>query len=207
MRKTVTFSFFAALLVAAALISEPGKARDHEVWLVNLEGSVGPASADMVIRTIEKAGEAGAAAIIIRMDTPGGLDAAMRDIVKAILAARLPVVTWVSASGARAASAGTYIAYASHIVGMAPGTHLGAATPVQMQMPGMPQAQVEELLGAPYLELPRQAPADGKLFVWTDVFWQVDILVDGDGRVVTCRCIPANSAYRRTQSRIASLFQ
>ena len=103
-----------------------------EVWVVDLDGAVGPASADLVIRAIEDAGEANAEALVIRMDTPGGLDKSMRDLVKAILAADVPVVTYVSPDGARAASAGTYIAYASHIAAMAPATNIGSSTPVSI---------------------------------------------------------------------------
>ena len=103
-----------------------------EVWVVNLEGAVGPASVDLVIRAIEDAGAANAEALVIRMDTPGGLDKSMRDLVKTILAAEVPVVTYVSPDGARAASAGTYIAYASHIAAMAPATNIGSSTPVSI---------------------------------------------------------------------------
>lgn len=71
---------------------------------------------------------------------------------------------------------------------------------------GMPREQVEEILGEPYLSLPR-SNGNGDLLAWTDIYWQVDVLIDGDGRVVWCRCVPANSAFRRTQSKISSLFQ
>ena len=107
-----------------------------EVWVVDLDGAVGPASTDLVIRAIEDAGEANAEALVIRMDTPGGLDKSMRDLVKAILAADVPVITYVSPDGARAASAGTYIAYASHIAAMAPATNIGSSTPVSIAPAG-----------------------------------------------------------------------
>ena len=105
------------------------------VWVVDLQGAVSPASADLVMRAIEDAAAAGAAALVIRMDTPGGLDKSMRDLVKAILAAEVPVVTYVSPNGARAASAGTYIAYASHVAAMAPATNIGSSTPVNLAAP------------------------------------------------------------------------
>ena len=128
----------------AAAFSAPAAedANRGAVWLVDLDGAVGPASADLVIRAIEDAGAADAQALVIRMDTPGGLDKSMRDLVKAILAADIPVITYVSPSGARAASAGTYIAYASHIAAMAPATNIGSSTPVsiapQQQPPRSP---------------------------------------------------------------------
>ena len=119
-------------LAAAVSVSAAEDAGAGAVWLVDLDGAVGPASADLVIRTIEDAGAAGAEALVIRMDTPGGLDKSMRDLVKAILAADVPVITYVSPSGARAASAGTYIAYASHVAAMAPATNIGSSTPVSI---------------------------------------------------------------------------
>lgn len=103
-----------------------------EAWLVEVDGAVGPASADHMIRGLEKAAEAGAELVVLRIDTPGGLDTSMRMMIKSILASPVPVIGYVAPSGARAASAGTYLLYATHVAGMAPGTNLGAATPVQI---------------------------------------------------------------------------
>ncbi|MFY9695150.1 MAG: nodulation protein NfeD [Xanthobacteraceae bacterium] len=119
------------LAILLALLVTPASAAQRALVL-EINGPIGPAIADYIVRGIGAASPGETGLIVLRMNTPGGLDSSMREIDTAILASPVPVATFVAPSGARAASAGTYIAYASAIVAMAPGTNIGAATPIQL---------------------------------------------------------------------------
>src|SRR5579883_3615417 len=141
----------ARMLVAAALaaasaglvLTTPAAAGERAVVL-EVDGAIGPPLADYVVRELEAAKPGQVGIVVLRMNTPGGLDSSMRRIISAILAAPVPVATFVAPSGARAASAGTYIAYACAIAAMAPGTNIGAATPVQLGGPSEPPRKNRE---------------------------------------------------------------
>jgi membrane-bound serine protease (ClpP class) len=122
-----------ALLVGAAGLAAQGTAPAQvPVVVLTTQGAVSPSMSDYIRRNLETAAERGSPLVVLKLDTPGGLDSSMREIIQAILASPVPVATWVAPQGARAASAGTFILYASHIATMAPATNLGAASPVSL---------------------------------------------------------------------------
>mgnify|MGYP001824811635 CR=1 FL=1 len=126
----IIITFSGSGIIAASDVST-------EVILFEVKGAISPAINDYLAKGFAKARNDDADLIILQMDTPGGLDSSMRDIIKNILASPIPVVTYVAPEGARAASAGTYILYASHVAAMSPATNLGAATPISIGgMPG-----------------------------------------------------------------------
>ena len=140
---TLFLSCIAALAARGFAQTGPGqavpiRAEPAPVVVLDVKGAIGVGTGHMLEEAFARARAERAGLIVVRMDTPGGLVSATRDIIQAILASPIPVAVYVAPAGARAASAGTYIAYAAHIAAMAPGTHLGAATPVQMGAPGAP---------------------------------------------------------------------
>lgn len=145
MWKTFTGSWF---LIALLLFALPGAAQSQptgRVFVTDVKGAIGVATVRQIKSAIETVQAANGAALVIRLDTPGGLVSATRDIIQDMTASTVPIVVYVAPSGARAASAGTFIVYASHLAAMAPGTNLGAATPVSMGgLPGLPNPQKDK---------------------------------------------------------------
>ncbi len=131
MRSFHPFIRLIAGLVIMALVEPAFASGGDKAYVVEVNGAIGPVTQELVERGIDSA-EGDGTMVILQMDTPGGLDHSMREIIKAILDAHVPVITYVSPQGSRAASAGTYILYSSHVAAMAPATNLGAATPVQI---------------------------------------------------------------------------
>jgi membrane-bound serine protease (ClpP class) len=126
----------ACVLIAALASALASPAAAARAIVIEIDGAIGPAAVDYVVRELRAAPRGDARLVVVRMNTPGGLDTSMRAIIGAILASPLPVVTYVGPNGARAASAGTFITYAGAVAAMAPGTNIGAATPIRLGAPG-----------------------------------------------------------------------
>jgi membrane-bound serine protease (ClpP class) len=130
----------------AAALAQPASAQSpNRVFVTEVNGVIGVATTRQIAQAIQKARQENAAALVMQLDTPGGLVSSTRDIIKEMIASPVPVIVYVAPSGARAASAGTYITYASHLAAMAPGTNIGAATPIEIGgVPGLPGVQPKE---------------------------------------------------------------
>ena len=138
-------AFLAGLVLACLLVAPPDEAfaqdtRAAPVILIDIKGAIGFVAAEHLARGLKRAAAEKAPALVVRLDTPGGLLSSTREMIQAILASPVPVVMYVAPDGSRAASAGTYLLYASHVAAMSPGTHLGAATPIALSAPGLPGA-------------------------------------------------------------------
>jgi membrane-bound serine protease (ClpP class) len=155
------------------LLSSTAWAADRVV-VVEVSGAINPVVAEFVSTEIESANAAQEALIVIRMDTPGGLDTSMRQIIKSIQSSKIPVATFVAPSGSRAASAGTFITIASHIAAMAPGTNIGAAHPVNLMGGGKegdpkePSPMEEKILNDASAYIRSLAEARGRNAYWAE---------------------------------------
>lgn len=163
---SLTIALLALLCSPAVCADAPTDPVKGAIWVLELDGAVGPATSDYLTRGMAQAASAEAALVIIRMNTPGGLDGAMRDIIAAILASPVAVATYVAPQGARAASAGTYILYASHVAAMAPATNLGAATPVSIGIsPPTPEADKNDAGSSQKTDMERKIVNDASAYI------------------------------------------
>ena len=144
-KKSLVLSLFFSLLLTSAL-SIPAEAQEKHAAVIKINDVITPAIADFISRSIEQATKENAVCLIIQMDTPGGLDLSMRDIIKDIMNAEIPVIVYVGPSGARAASAGAIITIAADIAAMAPGTNIGAAHPVAVGGGKMDRTMAEKVV-------------------------------------------------------------
>lgn len=145
LRTLATLALAVGCIVGTGIAQDEAPRQEGGIALVlDIRDAIGPATSNYFVRALERARESNARLVILQLDTPGGLDAAMRDMIRATLSSEIPVVTFVAPSGARAASAGTFLLYASHIAAMAPATNVGAATPVQIGAPSKPQPDTDE---------------------------------------------------------------
>lgn len=159
------------LLFAFTLLAQTTRAAEEFVAVVELRGVVNPALAGYVVRALDEAESREAHAVVITMDTPGGLDESMRRIVQRILASRIPVIVYVSPPGARAGSAGVFITYAAHVAAMAPNTNIGSATPVLLGGEGqqaMPEALTQKVMNDAVAYIRALATERGRNADWAE---------------------------------------
>jgi membrane-bound serine protease (ClpP class) len=155
----------------------------NDVLVADLDGVISPASSSYLVRVVDVAEREEAACLIFKIDTPGGLDVSMREITKKILNAKIPVVVFVAPKGARAASAGVFILYASHVAAMAPGTNVGAAHPVSMGGEQMDSVMTEKVTNDAVAYLKALAKERGRNEEWAEESVRESASVDAETAV------------------------
>lgn len=172
----IGFALGALLLPGAGAAPAAAQAQAAgPVFVIDMKGAISIASQRQLSRALEQARSERAEALVVRLDTPGGLVSATRDIIQDMTASSVPIVVYVAPAGARAASAGTFLVYAAHLAAMAPGTNLGAATPISMTMPGMPGQQKDK-------EKERSAPSAAEQKAINDIVAMLRSLAQLRGR-------------------------
>ena len=163
--RTITIVLMAllALWSQEAIPAQKSGIAHRSAIVLDIDGAIGPATAEYVDQDLRSGVKRNASLIILTIDTPGGLSSSMRDIIRHMLASPIPIIAYVSPSGARAASAGTYILYASQLAAMVPGTNLGAATPVQLGGESQPLGGGADKGGSGSKNEPTQAPMDAHM--------------------------------------------
>ncbi len=156
------------IIMAAASIAIPAWGASSPIVVLKIDGVINPVLADYIGRGIEDAEESNATAVIIQMDTPGGLDNAMREIIQDIVNARIPVVVYVSPSGGRAASAGAFITIAAHVAVMAPNTAIGASTPVSLEGGQIPEDLKKKIINDAVAYIRSLAESHGRNADWAE---------------------------------------
>ncbi len=155
----------------------------NDVLIADLDGVISPASSSYLVRVVDVAEREEAACLIFKIDTPGGLDVSMREITKKILNAKIPVIVYVAPKGARAASAGVFILYASHVAAMAPGTNVGAAHPVSMGGGQMDSVMTEKVTNDAVAYLKALAKERGRNEEWAEKSVRESASVDAETAV------------------------
>lgn len=165
------------LLFLLLLVTLPLFSATSTIIKLDLGGAIGPATSDYLKKGMQYATSKNAQIVLIELDTPGGLSTSMREMIQAILNSKIPVVTYVYPKGARAASAGTYLLYASHIAVMSPGTNLGAATPINL----MPSPKIPDSNSSAISTLEKKVVNDSVAYIKSlaelndrNVSWAID---------------------------------
>lgn len=168
----LTILITAVLLALASMIAPAVQAATPSVMLLDIDGAITPVTANYVERGLRDAERVGASAVVLRLNTPGGLSSAMNDITTDIFASPVPVIVYVAPSGARAGSAGVYITYAAHVAAMAPSTNIGSATPVFLDDSGQPtdadDAMTQKVINDAVAQIRGFAEARGRNADWAE---------------------------------------